>query len=311
MKEFTADQLSQTLGFRVHEISPEPVMTGGAHSRIYACKSEIGDLVLRVCKGQQGFYTHYFPGRANLDDWMDQAWAIENARSVGVPAPEIIHSNRDERWIVMKRILGVAIDSEYELWERCPYSEREFGKLLSRLHSIQPEGYGPIDDCGKALFTTWQDFLVQAAISALGTCVARGSLPLSVAKQLEQCWCRELASVDLHRPSLLHMESLGFANIMYNPDTRTITGLLDYEDCIGGDPLFEICWMRYYFNHSHPNQSYFDFQKFAEGYGSLDLDSDRIKLYSPFPLLDKLRWIDPVGSRARGYVRCLETFAGL
>ena len=149
---------------------------------------------------------------------------------------------------------------------------------------------------------------MEAAASALSTCLSRGAVPPLLAKEMKKRWFPKLEKADLERPSLLHMESLGFANIMYDPETRTITGLLDYEDCIGGDPLFEICWMRFYFEHDSHDQRYFDVGRFAAGYGALELDSDRIALYRPFTFLDKLRWIEPEGSRAKGYVRRLETF---
>ena len=304
----TLAALSQTSGILIYSIQPEVVATGGAHSRIYACKSEIGDLILRISKGQQGFYTHYFPDRTDPDAWMNQKWAIEKARSVGVPAPEIICSDRKHRWTLMKRLPGIAIDGEYESWKQCPYDEQQFGILLSRLHSIQPSGFGPIDDYGKAIFPTWQDFLIYAAESALNTCIERGALSLDLAETLEKHWFPHLNTIAVEKPHLLHMESLGFANILYDPETRTITGLLDYEDCIGGDPLFEICWMKYYIEHDSQNQQYFDFARFYEGYGSIALDIESLELYTPFPILDKLRWIEQESSRAKGYIRWLEDF---
>ncbi len=94
---------------------------------------------------------------------------------------------------------------------------------------------------------------------------------------------------------------------MYDPETRKITGLLDYEDCIGGDPLFEIVWMRYYFEHEGRDQSYFDFDRFEVGYGAVERNDSRQSLYRPFTYLDKLRWIDPNSSRAEDYRAILET----
>lgn len=307
-QDLSCERLSRVLGVEVTDLQPEPIANGGCHSRIFACKSEIGDLVLRMCKGDQGFYTQYFLDRVNPDAWMDQRWAIEQARSVGVPAPEIIRSDRTERWTVMRRLPGIPIDSGYESWDGCPYDELEFGVILRRMHSIEPSGYGPVDDEGRTPFPKWQEFLIRASESAFGTCVARGSLPASLAERLRERWFPELEDVDLGTPSLLHMEALGFANIMYAPKTGAITGLLDYEDCIGGDPLLEICWMKYYFEYASRDQRYFDFGRFAEGYGELELDAERLALYSPFPLLDKLRWIDPKSGRARGYVLRLEEF---
>lgn len=302
----TSEEISRALGVRVTYVRAEPVATGGCHSRIYACRSEIGDLILRVCKGDQGFYTQYFPPLVDPDAWMDQRWAIDQAMSVGLPAPELLYADRPGRWAVMRRLPGMPIHDEYEDWERCPYDEAEFGALLARIHSVRPSGYGPIDDEGRALFSAWQEFLVQAALSALITCVERGALSRSLARRLKTRWLQQVESMHLDRPSLLHMESLGFANIMLDPENRTITGLLDYEDCIGGDPLFEICWMKFYFEYDAPDQLYFDFDRFAEGYGELDLDQERMRLYSAFPFLDKLRWIALESARAGSYVRSLE-----
>jgi aminoglycoside phosphotransferase (APT) family kinase protein len=236
---------------------------------------------------------------------MDQAWAIRKAREVGVQAPEIVASDRSLRWVVMKRLPGIAIDGEFLNWQGCPYDEREFGLVLARIHSIVPHGYGPVDDEGNALFRTWQEFLVEASVSAIETCQDRGALPLSLSQRLRERWIPGLKSAEIPRPSLLHMESLGFANIMYDPESRRITGLLDYEDCIGGDPLFEIAWMKYYFGDNAPIQPFFDFDRFELGYGPLQLDRDRMTLYRPFTYLDKLRWIDPSSSRAQSYLEKL------
>lgn len=304
--ELDASELSRLTGIRILGIRAEAISSGGAHSRVFACESEIGDLVLRICKGQQGFYTQYFPDKVNFGNWFDQRWVIEAVRSLGVPAPEIIWSDRDRRWVVMRRLPGIPIHDEYEDWNHCPYDEAHFGRILRLVHSIHCGGYGPIDDFGAAIFSTWQGFLMNGAESAIETSVARGALPSRVADRLRKRWLPRLETAYLDRPSLLHMESLGFANILYQPDTRAVTGLIDYEDCIGGDPLFEVAWMRFYFEHHSHNQTYFDFTRFTSGYGEIDWVSDRLELYSPFPPLDKLRWIEPFSDRARGYVRWLD-----
>jgi aminoglycoside phosphotransferase (APT) family kinase protein len=54
---------------------------------------------------------------------------------------------------------------------------------------------------------------------------------------LERGWLPHLSRAEWGEPCLLHMEALGFANLLYDPATRAITGLLDYEDCLGDDPF--------------------------------------------------------------------------
>ena len=97
------------------------------------------------------------------------------------------------------------------------------------------------------------------------------------------------------------VHSLGFANLLYDPGTRHITGLLDYEDCIGGDPLFELAWMCYYYGDRCSDQPFFDYDRFCLGYGAWPEESDRAMLYRPFTYLDKLTWIDVGAERAIRY----------
>ncbi len=97
------------------------------------------------------------------------------------------------------------------------------------------------------------------------------------------------------------MEALGFSNLLYDPATRRITGLLDFEDCIGGDPSLEFAFMRFYFEHGDADQKHFDFGRFARGYPNAEEDAQKIQLYRPFPYLDKLRWIDPTSETASFY----------
>lgn len=300
--------LSKLLGEDVHDIVREPSIDGG-HSRIFSCKTKTNNLVIRICAGQQGYYTQYFPHLMDWDRWMDQRWATASARTVGVPAPEIVFADRARRWVIMKRLPGIPIDSEYERWNDCPYDEQEFGILLGRMHSITPAGWGPIDDAGHALFACWPEFLLAAARSAIATCAERAAISETLCHHLEQTWLPALAKIHLDTPSLLHMESLGFANIMYAPETRKITGLLDYEDCMGGDPRFEFVWMRFYFEHDGAQQPYFNFQRFTQGYGKINWEDPVMQLYRPFTYLDKLRWIPIPSERATRYNRLLDAIA--
>lgn len=303
MNPANKDYLTERLGFKVHAVEPVSIASGGFHSRIYTCESETGDLILRVCEGWQGWWTSYFPEWVDQQRWVDQAWTVRKAREAGVPAPEIVLTDRTFRWAVSRRLPGVPIDSRYEAWQGCPYDEKEFGTILGRLHSVVPAGWGPIDDLGHALFETWPAFLTAAARSALATARERNALTPELCDQLEVRWIPKLAEANHGRPALLHMESLGFANLLYDPDTKKLTGLLDFEDCIGGDPMFELLWMRFYFEHDDRNQRHFDFTRFARGYQNAESDAGKMPVYRPFPYLDKLRWIDPKGSRAVAYRR--------
>src|SRR5450759_2617885 len=129
MTEINRAELSRLLEAEVYMVQPEPILTGGKHSRVFACRSAAGELVLRICEGRQGFYTHYFPEKVKWDEWMDQHWAIEAAQATGVPAPEIVISDSNRRWVIMKRLQGVPIDARYEAWQGCPYDAVSYTHL--------------------------------------------------------------------------------------------------------------------------------------------------------------------------------------
>ncbi len=298
-------ELEAALGTEIRGISPLPVASGGYHSTVFEIDCAGVQHVLRIPKGQQGFHTQFVQRFIPSDRWFDQRWATDKARSLTIPAPEIAYSSRGDefrfgRFVVLKKLDGVQI-TDYEDWNGCPYDESEFGAMLAKLHSVDPGGFGPVDDFGETYFNTWPTFLQAVADHFLSKCLERGSISPSLHAVLAKKWYPLLQRIDLGSPSLLHMESLGFANILYDATSRKITGLLDYEDCLGGDPLFELTWMHYYFEDNGPGQTYFDFDRFALGYGSLPNDEHRSLVYKPFTWLQKLSWIDTDSTRAAFY----------
>ena len=169
---------------------------------------------------------------------------------------------------------------DYEAWNGCcPYDEREFGTILSRLHAITPSGYGPVDDFGDTYFTTWAEFLTASAEGMLRGCARWDSLDTEVRWALEAKWLPALSRLHIERPALLHLESLGYANILYDPESRRITGFLDFEDCIGGDPLFELDYMCHYYGPRGTPQLCYDYGRFEETYGAWPENPHRSLLY--------------------------------
>ena len=84
------EQVSKLVGCRVCSVDPVDVEFGGHRSRIFECRSEMGDLIIRLCKGQQGYYAGYFRGRVDESKWFDHYWAMGAARDLSLPAPEVI-----------------------------------------------------------------------------------------------------------------------------------------------------------------------------------------------------------------------------
>ena len=79
-------------------MAPISLPSGGSHSQAFLIETAADDYVLRIPKGRQGFYTAYLPASTDLDNWLDQRWAIGLARRLGIPAPEIVYSDRARRF---------------------------------------------------------------------------------------------------------------------------------------------------------------------------------------------------------------------
>jgi len=300
------DTLEEALGERIISLTVLPGAEAGAHSQVFALRTTGDEYVLRVPKGRQGFCTRFVESHIDMANWFDQRWAMDLAHGLGIPAPRIICSSRpgasrSTAFVVMERLPGVAIDSTYERWQACPYDEAEFGEILRKLHATTISGAGPIDDFGKTYFPTWDSFFQAMAGRAMDMCLARGSIDRLLHEGLRRVWFAQFGALAGVEPRLLHLESLGFSNILYDPATKHITGFLDYEDCIGGDPLFEFAWMDYYLGGRDGDRKYFSYPRFMEGYADRPGPESRIEIYSPFMLLDKLSWIRPDSERAEGY----------
>jgi aminoglycoside phosphotransferase (APT) family kinase protein len=292
------EQLEALIGSPIERCEPVPLLDGGSHSRVFDLATTSGSFILRVPRGRQGFYTAYLPPSVPRDRWLDQRRALDAAKAVGVPAPRLVASHRGRpRFVILTKLPAVPI-RDYDTWTACPYDEAQFGAILARLYAVTATGFGPIDDFGQTYYSTWPAFLQAVARHVLATCQARASVGAALLAGLRERWYPRLATVELARPALLHLESLGFANLLYDPASRAITGLLDYEDCIGGDPLFELTWMTYYLGPRTRPRAAFDFERFTQGYGAWPGDEDRESLYLALMYLEKLAWIDPEGARA-------------
>ena len=297
-------RLEDILRTRIEALKPFRSAGGGYHSRIFLVETPGQDYVLKIPKGRQGWHTAYLSEEVRTDRWFDQHWAIETAHRLGIPAPEIVYSDREAGFVVMTRLPGEYV-RDYEEWDGCPYDEAEFGSVLRRLHSVSLDGYGPVDDFGNTYCQTWPAFLTVMAQRMLEICSRRQSIGKDLHVLLSESWYPLLARLDSKRAALLHLESLGFANILYDPASRKITGFIDYEDCIGGDPLYELVWMCYYYGDRGSANSPFNFKRFEEGYGPWPEDDLAATLYKPFTYLDKLTWINPDGQRACWHRRAL------
>jgi len=197
-----------------------------------------------------------------------EALASRTAKEMRLPAyvTLAIHDftgGDDFAFQVMEKVKGTAVQK----WlEAHPEDEDkmviESGKMMARLHKLQVDGFGPFDN-----ERAKRGELVGLHVSLAKAC--RAGLPFNLEvlgaegllTEEQQAAVTNLFTNDnpllqTKQAVLVHND---FADWNILTDGQTITGLLDWDECVGGDPVSDIaCWSTFF----DPKRT----AKFLEGY---------------------------------------------
>lgn len=187
-----------------------------------------------------------------------EAWAMEQARAHGVPAPRVITLD----------VSGKIIPGRYAIFSRVPGrpmaepavhyplgdlhdSERrllaEAGHALRPLHNIVVAGYGRLDDdlylrTGevRGVARRWRDATLQPALAALPSLAAAGAITAAEARDLRRLLDeREELFDDPPSPRLLHGD-FDSTHMFVDGDPPHVSGIIDFGDREAGDPLWDL-----------------------------------------------------------------------
>jgi fructosamine-3-kinase len=143
----------------------------------------------------------------------------------------------------------------------------KLGFIISLLHKIKTAGFGLIDirrvlshQAGEGLSNTWVDFVCRNLEEHLRTCCAIQALSLHDGQKIESMFENARPILKSIQPSLLHGD-LSNGNIF--SDGREITAIIDWEDCLSGDPIFDIAFWGTFIGNDERRKS------FLNGYQSL------------------------------------------
>ncbi len=139
----------------------------------------------------------------------------------------------------------------------------DFGRVLARLHRVSPgKGFGllNIQQMERGVLSgsqaTWADYLCTKLDTHLDICTSIDAITISEAAQILRLFSRIDGLTSGFTPALLHGDP-GSHNAF--ADQEKISALLDWEDALIGDPVYDIA----FWGTFHPERRH---QALLDGY---------------------------------------------
>lgn len=142
------------------------------------------------------------------------------------------------------------------------------GRVLRAIHGIDASGAGlldleaPADSAPNGLHRAWPDYLELNLDRHIGFCRRLGLVNDRMARRIASLFETMTSSLE-GRPSCLLHGDPGTHNVCVDIGNGAVTSVLDWEDAMAGDPLFDVA-MFSTFQPPHRMQS------FLEGYGMME-----------------------------------------
>ncbi|MBN2446035.1 MAG: phosphotransferase [Phycisphaerae bacterium] len=185
------------------------------------------------------------------------------ARAAAIPAPRVVHLDTSRRrcpfdFALLEEAEGQSLRTlDHDDALILPWLA-ELGRVTATLHSIERPGFGWIDvrpllARGPArlegIFSDWADYVLLNLDAHLRTCVAINAVTLDETRRIEALFERHRDLLVGVPAALLHGD-LGNHNIFI--DGQRISAVLDWEDCLLGDPVFDIAfWATFHPRRRH------------------------------------------------------------
>jgi aminoglycoside phosphotransferase (APT) family kinase protein len=206
----------------------------GESNEVHAIKTDSGkEVIVRISHNEHPNFER-------------ERWAIEASAKVGVPVPDILlidkaeHKGKSLAISIEAKLPGVALSELTGKISDAEYSDfiRQAGKILSQIHSVKVGGFGDLDKNGKGKRQNIQEVLLDPEITEeqMLKIAAEVQLDQTVVTKAMEILKQGAASYPVIDPRLLHND---FGPKHFLIHEGKISGILDFENCEGGDPVQE------------------------------------------------------------------------
>lgn len=182
-----------------------------------------------------------------------EAWAYERAREAGVPTPRIhaldtSGSRFPSSFLMMEKVKGQCLEGLELPPQQLKLALSELGALMHALHEIEMSKFGLLDENyfrstgdAQGVADSWIEALFGALKESLAYLARADALTAREVDQVKGLVERESGLADqLARGRLLHGDP-GLVHVWFDPDKGVISGLIDFGECMSGDPIYDFC----------------------------------------------------------------------
>lgn len=136
----------------------------------------------------------------------------------------------------------------------------ELGKTIALVHTIKTNKFGPFDVNLVGIYPTWKEYIYCSFDKHIRLCIKIGFIDKEIGSRVRSLFLKFGSMLKDVDPVLLHGD---LANHNVFTDEKRITALIDWEDAISGDPIFDIA---YFGTGCYLHNEWFD--AFLKGYQS-------------------------------------------
>jgi len=226
---------------------------------VYRAKTADTSFIVRINASGMFFHEYQF----FVEQWITGELAKRNIPHVGIKAIDISRSLVPFDFEILEEAPGRSLFDIGHGDEDIRSNINKLGIFVAHIHEIKTNGYGSYDifkilnGQPVGIYPAWQEYMMLNLHKHLEYTVMTGILTVAEADAVKDA-LEILRHIPCENPSLLHGD---IANHNAFTDGKAITALIDWEDSISGDPVFDIA---YYATGCYGHDAWFD--AFLEGY---------------------------------------------
>lgn len=224
-------------------------------------------------------------------------WALKQCSQNNIPVPKALALGTvrpklpyPTRYLLATRIPGKRVQSPSRLKLRSAKTSnylRKAGYLLSKVHTIKTRGFGWLGTNGKGVYKSWKEFLLEPILNEklLPYLSEEGFIDKNLEKSIPNFLNSEEEYLQLESPFLLHGDF--FLDHIFTNKGR-VSGVIDFENCISGDPLYDLATFELYHEVGrYPSPLPHFLEGYKNGFTKEDLERKIVfyKLQKALPLI--------------------------